>query len=68
MLWNFKENAVADMLLDYYGFEESFIPEIVPTFSVQGVVNAKAAAELGLAEGTKISYRAGDQPNDALFA
>jgi len=66
ILWNFKENAVADMLLDYYGFEKSFIPEIVPTFSVQGVVNAKSAAELGLAEGTKISYRAGDQPNNAL--
>jgi xylulokinase len=29
-------------------------------------VNAKAAAETGLAEGTKISYRAGDQPNNAL--
>ena len=66
ILWNFRENAVADMLLDYYGFEKSFIPEIVPTFSVQGTVNAKAAAELGLAEGTKISYRAGDQPNNAL--
>jgi xylulokinase len=66
ILWNFRENAVADLLLDYYGFEKSFIPEIVPTFSVQGVVNAEAAAELGLAEGTKISYRAGDQPNNAL--
>ena len=66
ILWNFKENAVAGLLLDYYGFEQSFIPEIVPTFSVQGVVNAKAAAETGLAEGTKISYRAGDQPNNAL--
>jgi len=66
IFWNFKENAVADMVLNYYGFEKSFIPEIVPTFSVQGVVNAKAAAELGIAEGTKISYRAGDQPNNAL--
>ncbi|MEI6143183.1 MAG: FGGY family carbohydrate kinase [Mariniphaga sp.] len=66
ILWNFKENNIADMLIDYYGFEKSFIPEIVPTFSVQGVVNSKAAAETGLAEGTKISYRAGDQPNNAL--
>ena len=66
IMWNFKENSVADLLLDYYGIEKSFIPEIVPTFSVQGVVNAKAAAETGLAEGTKISYRAGDQPNNAL--
>lgn len=66
ILWNFKENKVADMLLDYYGFEKSFIPEVVPTFSVQGVVSPEAAAELGLAAGTKISYRAGDQPNNAL--
>jgi len=66
ILWNFRKNEVATMVLDYYGFEKSFIPEIVPTFSVQGVVNAKAAAETGLAEGTKISYRAGDQPNNAL--
>lgn len=66
ILWDFKQNSVAESLLDYYGFERSFIPEIVPTFSVQGVVSAQAAAELGLAEGTKISYRAGDQPNNAL--
>ena len=66
ILWNFKENSVAVSLLDYYGFDRSLIPEIVPTFSVQSVVNAEAAAELGLAEGIKISYRAGDQPNNAL--
>lgn len=66
ILWDFKKNSVAGQLMDYYGFDGSFIPEIVPTFSVQSVVNAQAAAELGLAEGTKISYRAGDQPNNAL--
>jgi xylulokinase len=66
ILWNFKENKVADMLLEYYGFEKSFIPEVVPTFSVQSVVSAEAAAELGLAPRIKISYRAGDQPNNAL--
>jgi xylulokinase len=66
ILWNFKENAIAESILNYYGFDHSIIPEIVPTFSVQSVVNAEAAAELGLAEGTKISYRAGDQPNNAL--
>jgi xylulokinase len=66
ILWNFKENAIAESILNYYGFDHSIIPEIVPTFSVQSVVNAEAAAELGLTEGTKISYRAGDQPNNAL--
>jgi xylulokinase len=66
MFWDFKENAVSKMLLDYYGIDSSLIPEIRPTFSEQGRVSAAAAAELGLAEGTPITYRGGDQPNNAL--
>ena len=66
ILWNFREDAVAKSVLNYYDFDPSFIPEIVPTFSVQSLVNEEAAKELGLAAGTKISYRAGDQPNNAL--
>lgn len=66
MFWDFKENHVADFLLEYFGFSEDIIPEIVPTFSIQGRVTAAVAAELGLAEGTPVSYRAGDQPNNAL--
>lgn len=66
MFWDFKENSVADFLLEYFGFSEDIIPEIVPTFSIQGRVTAAVAAELGLAEGTPVSYRAGDQPNNAL--
>ena len=66
MLWDFKECKVADFLMEYFGYSNSIIPEIVPTFSIQGRVTAEAAAELGLAEGTPVSYRAGDQPNNAL--
>jgi xylulokinase len=66
MFWDFKENAVSKMLLDFYGIDSSLIPEIRPTFSEQGRVSAAAAAELGLAEGTPITYRGGDQPNNAL--
>ena len=66
MFWDFKENSVAKFLLDYYGIPESFIPEIVPTFSEQSVVSEAAAAELGLKAGTPITYRGGDQPNNAL--
>jgi xylulokinase len=54
------------MLLDHYGIDRSLIADIKPTFSEQGRVSAEAAAELGLAEGTPITYRAGDQPNNAL--
>ena len=66
MMWDFKEKKPAKFLLDYYGFSESVLPTIVPTFSVQSTVSKAAAEELGLKEGTPISYRAGDQPNNAV--
>lgn len=66
MLWDFKENTPAKFVLDYFGYDADILPEIVPTFSIQGRVTAEAAAELGLAEGIPVSYRAGDQPNNAL--
>ena len=66
MLWDFKENRPAKFLMDYFGFPESVLPEVVPTFSVQSQVSRAAAEELGLQEGTPICYRAGDQPNNAL--
>ncbi len=66
MFWDFKEKRVADFLMKFFGFDASLVPDIVPTFSVQSEVSAEAAAELGLKKGTPISYRAGDQPNNAL--
>ena len=66
MFWNFKEKKVASFLMDYYGFDSDIIPTILPTFSCQGKVSVAAAAETGLAAGTPITYRAGDQPNNAL--
>ena len=66
MLWDFAEGAHAQVLLDYYGIDRSLIADIRPTFSEQGRVTAAAAAELGLAEGIPVTYRAGDQPNNAL--
>ena len=66
MMWDFSEGRTAAMLLDYYGIDEALIPEIRPTFAEQGRVSASAAAELGLAEGIPVTYRAGDQPNNAL--
>ena len=66
MFWDFKNNRVADFLMDYYGFDKSIIADIKPTFSEQGRVTAAAAQELGLKEGIPVTYRAGDQPNNAL--
>ncbi len=66
MFWDFKENRPASFLMDWFGFDESILPKIVPTFSEQGRLTASAAAELGLEAGIPICYRAGDQPNNAL--
>ena len=66
ILWDFKNNSIAKSLLDHFGIDESLVANIRPTFAEQGRVSAAAARELGLHEGTPITYRAGDQPNNAL--
>lgn len=66
VFWDFQENKVSDELMSYYGFDNSLIPEIRPTFGLQGEVMASVASELGLKKGTPVTYRAGDQPNNAL--
>lgn len=66
ILWDFKNNKIADYLIDYYGFDNSVIPEIVPTFSNQGYLLKEVAKELNLPEGIPVTYRAGDQPNNAF--
>lgn len=66
IFWDFKENRPSRRLMDFFGFDEALLPEVRPTFGEQCRVSAAAAAELGLKVGTPISYRAGDQPNNAL--
>ena len=66
MMWDFSEGDVARLLLEHYGIDESLIPQIRPTFAEQGRVTSEAASELGLPEGIPVTYRAGDQPNNAL--
>ncbi|MDE3058583.1 MAG: carbohydrate kinase [Bacteroidota bacterium] len=66
ILWDFSGKTTAEKLLHYYGFEKNLLPDIVPTFGRQGTLTSSAARELGLNAGIPISYRAGDQPNNAL--
>lgn len=66
MFWDFKEGKPAQFLLDHFGIDKSLLCNIVPTFSIHSKVSKLAAEETGLAEGTPITYRAGDQPNNAL--
>jgi xylulokinase len=66
IMWDFESDELAAFVLENYGVSTDLIADVVPTFSVQGELTRAAAEELGLAPGTKVSYRGGDQPNNAL--
>jgi xylulokinase len=66
ILWDYRHQRPADFILKHYGISPDVLPEIVPCFAVQGEVTKASADELGLHPGIPVSYRAGDQPNNAL--
>jgi xylulokinase len=66
IFWDYEENDISDLLLGHYGFDRTLFPERVNVFSEQGKVLKSVAHELGLEPGTVVSYRAGDQPNNAF--
>jgi xylulokinase len=66
IMWDFEKDQLADFVLDNYGISTDLVADVVPTFSVQGELTSGAAGELGLGAGTPVSYRGGDQPNNAL--
>lgn len=66
IFWDFNKNEISKDLLDYYGFDVSFFPEIKQVFENHGQISNTMASELGLSANLKITYKAGDQPNNAL--
>ncbi|MDH5397171.1 MAG: FGGY family carbohydrate kinase, partial [Cyclobacteriaceae bacterium] len=66
MLWDFKQKEAAHFLLDYYGISADYLPPQLTSFEYSGQLTAIAANEMGLAPGIPVTYRAGDQPNNAL--
>lgn len=66
IFWDFEENRVSTELMSYFGFPASILPDQLPSFTDQGRLKREVASELGLPEGIHVTYRAGDQPNNAL--
>lgn len=66
VFWDFQKNGISSKLLEYYGIDQSLLPEAVPSFSFQGKVGSEAANALGLEAGIPVTYRSGDQPNNAF--
>lgn len=65
MLWDYREKKLASRLLEYYRIDSSLVCPTAPTFGIQGKVTDEAARATGLKAGTPVTYRAGDQPNNA---
>jgi len=66
IFWDFKTNSLSAELMDYYGFDKELIPEIKPVFAEHGRVTTEISQLLGIPAGTPVTYKAGDQPNNAL--
>jgi xylulokinase len=66
IFWNFKDKSISKEVLSYFQFDENLFPSVMPTFAAHGKLSKSAADDLGMAEGTIVSYRAGDQPNNAF--
>ncbi len=66
IFWDFKNKSISKDILKYYEIDNSLMPEIKPSFGEQGRLSKSAAEELGFKEGIVISYRSGDQPNNAF--
>lgn len=66
IFWDFREQQVSDKLMHQFGFRRDIIPDIQPVFSGHGSLKKEVADELSLKEGIPVTYKAGDQPNNAL--
>jgi xylulokinase len=66
IFWDFKKEEVSEDVLNCFGFGKDIVADVYPTFGVQGELLESVAKELGLKKGVPVTYRAGDQPNNAL--
>ena len=66
IFWDFQQNEVSEDVMGYFDFEYDFIPPVQPVFSSHGLLRAEVAAQLALKTGIPVTYKAGDQPNNAF--
>ncbi len=66
ILWDYKNDSLAESLLSFYDIDRDLTPKIVENFTNQGITTEKAFEVTGISAGIPVTYRAGDQPNNAL--
>jgi xylulokinase len=66
VFWDFEQNKISEEIISYYGFDPAIFPALHPLFAPHGYLKDTVAARLSLKTGIPVSYKAGDQPNNAL--
>lgn len=66
IFWDFKKDELSREVFDHFGFDRSFIPAIENVFAEHGSLSPGVASSLSLKSGIPVSYKAGDQLNNAL--
>jgi len=66
IFWDFKKDDLSKEVMQYFGFNADIIPPIQNVFSVHGELKENIAEALSLKKGIPVTYKAGDQPNNAL--
>ncbi len=66
IFWDFEQYELSKAIFEYFGLSTSVIPEVKDVFSEHGRVIASVATDLSLKEGIPVSYKAGDQLNNAF--
>lgn len=66
VFWDFQSNSLSADVMRHFDFEDNIFPELRPLFSEHGTLQQSVAQKLGLKPGTTVSYKSGDQPNNAL--
>lgn len=66
ILWNFLTNEIDTLILNNYPSIRAILPKIVPNIGVATSISMESAEMLGLQDDVVLSYRSGDQPNNAF--
>jgi xylulokinase len=66
IFWDFKNEELSKDVLAAYDIDAALIPEIKNVFTTHGTVKSDVAAALQLSNNVAVTYKAGDQPNNAL--
>jgi len=66
ILFDFKKDNISADVMNYFDFNDSIIPDVHPLFSSHGKILPTIANQLSLNENVSVTYKAGDQLNNAL--